>query len=52
MHILSFIDQQSKALKVDVSFPIGSIFYDITHYCNYIVFENIFSELLLVWGKG
>lgn len=43
IHILSFIDPQPIVLKVDMAlFPLKSIFYDITCYCNYIVFESIF----------
>lgn len=43
IHILSFIDPQPIVLKVDMAlFPLKSIFYDITCYCSYIVFESIF----------
>lgn len=50
MHILSFIDQQSKALKVDVSFPIGSIFMTLL-----IIVTTLFLKIFLVsycWFGG
>lgn len=51
MHILSFIDQQSKALKVDASFPVRSIFMTLLIIVTTLFFKTFLGSYFWFGGK-
>lgn len=51
MHILGFIDRQSKALKVDASFPVRSIFMTLLIIGTTLFFKRFLGTYCWFGGK-